>query len=170
MQIRDIRPDEHEPLGRLMVEVYSRLEGFPGPAEQPRYYAMLANIGVFTLRPAARVLVAVSPAADLMGGVVYFGDMSEYGSGGAAPLEKNASGIRLLGVGLQMRGRGVGRALSNACIELAREQAHRCVVLHTTQPMRAAWSLYESLGFRRAPDLDFLQETLEVFGFRLALR
>ena len=170
MQIRDIEPDEHAALGRLMVDVYSRLEGFPGPAEQPRYYEMLANIGAFATRRGARVLVALSPTGELWGGVVYFADMSEYGSAGAAPLEKNASGVRLLGVDPHVRGRGVGRALSKACIELAREQSHGCVVLHTTQPMRAAWALYESLGFRRAPDLDFLQEALQVFGFRLALR
>lgn len=170
MQIRDIQSDEHAALGRLMVDVYAGLDGFPGPAEQPRYYEMLANIGAFTTRRGARVLVALSPAGELWGGVVYFADMREYGSAGAAPLEKDASGIRLLGVDPGVRGRGVGRALSKACIELAREQPHRCVVLHTTQPMRAAWSLYVSLGFRRAADLDFLQEALQVYGFRLPLR
>lgn len=170
MQIRDIQPEEHQELGRLMVAAYSQLEGFPGPAEQPRYYEMLARIGEFTGKPETRVLVAASPGSELMGGVVYFGDMSQYGSGGTATLEKNASGIRLLGVHPQARGRGVGRALSIACIELAHEKAHQCVVLHTTRPMRAAWKLYETLGFRRAPDLDFMQESLEVFGFRLQLR
>ena len=95
MQIRDIEPDEHAALGRLMVDVYSRLEGFPGPAEQPRYYEMLANIGAFATRRGARVLVALSPTGELWGGVVYFADMSEYGSAGAAPLEKNASAAAL---------------------------------------------------------------------------
>jgi GNAT superfamily N-acetyltransferase len=170
MHIRDIYPEEHQPLGRLMVGVYSQLEGFPTPADQPRYYEMLANIGAFAAKPDARVLVAASPDGELWGGVVYFGDMSEYGSAGAATLEREASGIRLLGVQHAVRGRGVGRALSLACIELAREKGHRCVVLHTTQPMRVAWTLYESLGFRRAADLDFMQEALPVFGFRLPLR
>ena len=169
MRIRDIQSHEHEALGRLMVEVYSHLPGFPQPAEQPGYYAMLAQIGVFTLRREARVLVAVSDACELWGGVVYFGDMSEYGSGGSATLEKDASGIRLLGVAPHIQGRGVGRALSMYCIDLAREKGHRYVVLHTTQPMHAAWALYESLGFGRAMDLDFLQGSLPVFGFRLQL-
>lgn len=170
MHIRDIRPDEHRTLGELMIAVYAQLEGFPSPSEQPRYYELLASIGDFAYRRGARVLVAASPEGELMGGVVYFGDMSQYGSGGAAPLEPNASGIRLLGVDPAARGRGVGRALSLACIELAHEQMHQCVILHTTRPMKHAWALYESLGFARAPDLDFLQESLEVFGFRLQLR
>jgi len=33
--------------------------------------------------------------------------------------------------------------------------------------MRVAWSLYQKLGFERSPDLDFAQEELPVYGFRL---
>jgi len=168
-EIRDLRPSEFESLGRLMVRVYSSLEGFPTPAEQPAYYELLANIGQFSERPHARVLVAVDRSGTILGGVVYFGDMAHYGSGGIASEERNASGIRLLGVDPAHRGAGVGRALTNACIELAREAGHAQVVLHTTQVMRAAWSLYERLGFVRAPELDFLQEGFPVFGFRLTL-
>jgi hypothetical protein len=35
--------------------------------------------------------------------------------------------------------------------------------------MQVAWGLYAKLGFGRAPDLDFLQHDLPVFGFRRAL-
>jgi hypothetical protein len=35
--------------------------------------------------------------------------------------------------------------------------------------MQIAWSLYERLGFERSKDLDFMQEKLPVFGFRLRL-
>lgn len=167
--IRDLAPAEHETLGRLMVSVYAALEGFPKPQEQPRYYEMLANIGRFTERRETRVLVASMPDGALAGGVVYFGDMAEYGSGGTATRLKNASGIRLLAVDPQFRGLGVGRALANACINLAREKGHAEVVLHTTQAMQVAWKMYEKLGFRRAAELDFLQGELPVFGFRLRL-
>ncbi|MBI3853603.1 MAG: GNAT family N-acetyltransferase [Verrucomicrobia bacterium] len=169
LHIREIRDDEFDSLGRLMVEVYSGLEGFPTPAEQPKYYEMLANIGRFTERKEAKVLVAISNAGELVGGVVYFGDMSQYGSGGSATTLRNTSGIRLLGVGLKHRGAGAGRALTNACIELARKKEHSQVVLHTTQAMQIAWRLYEQMGFQRSNDLDFMQENLPVFGFRLRL-
>lgn len=167
MQIRDILPHEHSALGKLMVDVYSTLKGFPSPRDQPHYYEMLANIGSFTLKPAVRVLVAVSSSRQLLGGIVYFGDMREYGAGGIATRELNASGIRLLGVRPEMRGQGVGRALAIACIELAREQRHGQVILHTTQAMQIAWRMYERLGFQRSADLDFMQEALPVYGFRL---
>jgi GNAT superfamily N-acetyltransferase/catechol 2,3-dioxygenase-like lactoylglutathione lyase family enzyme len=167
--VRDLRPEESAALGQLLVQAYSQLEGFPTPAEQPGYYAMLADIGSFAAKPGARVLVAVSPAGDLLGGVVYFGDMAQYGSGGAATSARNASGIRLLGVDPRFRRSGAGKALALACIRLAREQGHDQVILHTTQAMQVAWGMYEKLGFQRSPDLDFSQQGLAVFGFRLRL-
>ena len=170
LTIRDIEPSEFDSLGALMVRVYSGLEGFPTPLEQPKYYELLANIGRFTERPGTRVLVALTAAGDLVGGVVYFGDMSQYGSGGIATTIENASGIRLLGIDPAFRNAGAGKALTNACIELARAQGHAEVILHTTAAMRVAWTLYEKLGFVRAEELDFLQEGYPVYGFRLALR
>lgn len=167
--IRNLRPDESAQLGELLCDVYAQLDGFPTPAEQPNYYAMLANIGRFSERPETQVLVAVSDTGELLGGVVYFGDMAQYGSGGIATTVTNASGIRLLGVSPRARGKGVGKALTQACIALARQRQHGEVVLHTTQAMQVAWTMYEKLGFVRSPDLDFMQEKLLVFGFRLTL-
>src|SRR5690606_35486314 len=169
LEIREIETEEFAPLGRLMVDVYSRLEGFPSPDEQPGYYEMLANIGRFTASKDAEVLIAFSPNDELVGGVVYFGDMSEYGSVGTATTVTNASGLRLLAVDPRFRGMGAGKALTDACIALAREKGHAQVVLHTTQAMKVAWGMYEKLGFVRSTDLDFLQENLPVFGFRLTL-
>ena len=169
LTIRDIEPSEFEALGALMVRVYSSLEGFPTPLEQPAYYELLANIGRFTERPGTRVLVAVTATNDLVGGVVYFGDMTQYGSGGIATTIANASGIRLLGVDPTFRNTGAGKALTNACIQLARQQGHAEVILHTTAAMRVAWGLYERLGFVRSEELDFLQEGYPVYGFRLRL-
>lgn len=167
--IRDGNPDELNRLGRLLVQIYSALPDFPSIDEQPDYYDMLANIDRFTEKPSARMLVALSPNGGLVGGVVYFGDMADYGSGGTATSEPNASGIRLLGVDPAFRNNGAGKALALACIELARERGHSQVILHTTKSMREAWGLYEKLGFTRAENLDFLQQGLAVYGFRLAL-
>lgn len=169
LTIRDLRPGEGPELGRLLVAVYSGLEGFPTPDEQPAYYAMLADIGSFAARPGVRVLVARTADNRLAGGVVYFGDMAQYGSGGTATQERDAAGIRLLGVDPEVRGLGVGRALTNACLDLAREHGRRQVILHTTRAMPRAWRMYEGMGFTRSEDLDFEQAGFPVFGFRLRL-
>lgn len=169
LQIRDCSTQEAEPLGRLLVDVYSRLDGFPSPEEQPEYYARLARVADWARRPAVRVLVAVDPGAGLLGGVVYFGDMAEYASGGPADGLPGAAGMRLLGVAPEARGRGVGKALTLACLDLARQSGQSEMVLHTTGAMQTAWAMYEALGFVRASALDFQQGRLPVFGFRLAL-
>jgi len=169
-KIRDIQPKEFEALGAIMVDVYSSLEEFPSPAEQPEYYEMLRHIGSFLDKPDTRVLVARSDDDGILGGIIYFGDMAQYGSGGGATQERNASGIRLLAVRKDMRRSGVGKALTQACLDIAQQSGNRQVILHTTQAMQVAWGMYLRLGFKRSEELDFMQEALPVFGFRLHLR
>jgi ribosomal protein S18 acetylase RimI-like enzyme len=166
--IREARPEEYPGLGQLMVRVYSRLEGFPTPQEQPKYYEMLANVGNLALKPDTRLFVAAA-GDQVLGGVVYFSDMAQYGSGGTATRERQASGFRLLAVAPEARGMGVGKALVEQCIASAGEHGHAQVILHTTNAMQVAWKLYENRGFKRSADLDFAQGDLQVFGFRLAL-
>ena len=166
--VRNAMPKEFEQIGKLMVQVYSQLEGFPTPLEQPNYYNMLANIGELTQKPGTELLVAVSSDDKIAGGVVYFNDMQYYGSGGTATKELNASGFRLLAVDPAIRGAGIGRLLTNACIQKAKDEKHQ-LIIHTTMAMQTAWKMYENLGFKRSEDLDFMQGELAVFGFRLKI-
>jgi len=59
--------------------------------------------------------------------------------------------------------------LTLACIQNARDRNQSEVILHTTKAMEVAWGMYEKMGFKRSPDLDFKQEQLAVYGFRLKL-
>ena len=167
--IRDATPNEFSEIGELMVNVYSQLEGFPTKNEQPDYYKMLANIGSLTEKPNVKLLIAVSSSGKISSGVVYFGDMKYYGSGGTATLEKNASGFRLLAVDPATRGQGLGKLLTKACIQMAKDEKRNQMIIHTTKAMQIAWEMYENMGFKRSKDLDFLQGELPVFGFRLLL-
>ncbi len=167
--IRNAKPKEFAKLGKLMVKVYSQLEGFPKEAEQPNYYKMLANIGELTNCPKTELLVVVSPDNKIVGGVVYFGDMKYYGSGGTATQEQNASGFRLLAVDTMERGFGIGKLLTNECIRKAVDNKHSQIIIHSTEAMKIAWKMYENIGFKRSEDLDFMQGELPVFGFRLFL-
>jgi len=168
--IRDIRPDEYDQLGSIMVNVYSALEGFPKAEEQPQYYEMLKKVGKFSENPETRVLIAHSPENGVLDGIVYYSDMAQYEAGGSATSERNSSGIRLLGVRSDIRGAGIGKALATRCIDLAKDSNNEQIILHTTKAMKVAWSMYDKLGFERSSDLDFLQGDLSVFGFRYKLR
>jgi len=79
--------------------------------------------------------------------------------------------VRLLAVAPSARGRGLGAALMNECVRRARDSGTQALTLHTADIMQAAMRLYERMGFRRAPELDF-QPTpgVTIKGYRLALK
>jgi GNAT superfamily N-acetyltransferase len=167
--IRNADPSEFEEIGRLMVNVYSQLDGFPKETEQPDYFRALADVGAFTHKPDTALLVAVSGENKIAGALVYFDNMIYYGSGGTATNEENASGFRLLAVDPSSRGQGVGRMLAEDCVRRARQKGHRHLIIHTTMAMLTAWRMYENMGFKRSADLDFKQGEFQVYGFRLSL-
>lgn len=166
--IRNARPEEFIRIGELMVDAYSQIEGFPKAADLPGYYQMLANVGELTKNSGTELLVALTNNV-IRGAVVYIGEMNHYGSMSSASQVKNASGFRLLAVDPASARLGIGKKLSLACIEKARADGKQQVVIHTTRDMHNAWKMYESIGFKPSPDLDFEQAKVYVYGFRLVL-
>ncbi len=167
--VREAHSDEFVNIGELMIMVYSQLEGFPGPEESPEYYKKLKSVGKLTEDSKVKLLVAASSSGSIGGAVVYFGDMAYYGSDGIATQEKNAAGFRLLAVDPNTRGKGIGKLLTKACIDLAKFEKQEQIVIHSTNAMQIAWSMYEKIGFKRSEDLDFKKGNLTVYGFRLLL-
>jgi ribosomal protein S18 acetylase RimI-like enzyme len=66
--------------------------------------------------------------------------------------------IRMLGVGPDARGRGVGELLVRAAMARGAADGAVRMVLSTQTEMKAAQRLYERLGFTRRPDLDWVPE------------
>jgi GNAT superfamily N-acetyltransferase len=97
----------------------------------------------------AEVLVAEVDGR-IAGGVLYYSDASADDMG----LPRGWAGFRKLAVHPQWRGRGLGRALAEACIAAARGRAAPAVGIYTTSFMRAARRVYEQMGFRRCPEFD----------------
>lgn len=168
--VRPAAPAEYPVLGKLMVDVYAQLDGFPKPTDQPAYYAMLANVGDFAAKPGVTIFVAASVEGEIAGGVVYFNDMAQYGSGGVATQEQGAAGFRLLAVSSGVRGQGVGKELVAGCLRKATEGDRTWLIIHSTKAMETAWRMYEAMGFKRSEELDFMQGNLHVFGFRYRIR
>ncbi len=166
--IREAKEHEFETIGSLMVAVYSNLDGFFDPEEQPKYYQMLQNVGELTKQPHTKLYVAVVKE-QIAGAVIYFSDMSVYGSGGTATQIKNASGFRLLAVDSAFRGQGIGNIMINACINQAKADQNQQMIIHTTEAMKIAWGMYERIGFERYVDIDFSQQGFPVYGFKLEL-
>ena len=56
------------------------------------------------------------------------------------------------------------------CVRRAVEAHALFLTLHTNDIMRAAFRLYERMGFEHDPDLDFhVDEKLTIKGYRLAI-
>jgi ribosomal protein S18 acetylase RimI-like enzyme len=63
--------------------------------------------------------------------------------------------MRMLAVTAAARGRGVGRLLTQACLERARSEGCTRFVLSSGPRMTAAHRMYEGMGFRRTPERDW---------------
>ena len=123
-EIRHVNPNEYEKSGQMTIDAYEQLPGMPSTAEQPEYYAMLFDVESRAKKPTIEVLVAVTLENELLGGVTFIGDVINYNSVGAASTNVNSSGIRLLAVKPDARRLGVGKALTHACIQRAKEIAN----------------------------------------------
>jgi len=64
--------------------------------------------------------------------------------------------LRMLAVSPMERGRGIGRLLTTAALDMAVERGAKRVVLSTMDSMHSAHRLYERLGFTRRKDLDWV--------------
>jgi GNAT superfamily N-acetyltransferase len=163
MEIRPVLPDEHDALGQLTVTAYAAID--PATVDEDDYVAELRDIAGRST--GADVLVAVDGAGTVLGGVTYVpGPESPWAEFTGA----DTAGIRMLAVAPEAQGRGIGEALSRACVERARDAGKAQVVLHSTDRMTTAHRLYERLGFARDASLDW--EPLPGFwlrGFRLRL-
>jgi ribosomal protein S18 acetylase RimI-like enzyme len=146
--IRLVRPDEYEALGDLTVAAYRTTPVFA--PEQEAYFVQLHDVE--RRATTSCVLVAVTPTGELLGGVTYVSGPDDPYS---EELRGGEAGIRMLAVDPAQRGRGVGRALAQACLDRAGSDGRRRLVLHTGTWMPAAIRLYDRMGFVRRPERDF---------------
>lgn len=151
--IRLIHPDECAVLGELIVAAYHALTVDFGPEALERERAYDTELRDVARRAAVScVLVAIGDGGRVLGGVTYVdGPDDPY----SEELVDGEAGMRMLAVDSASRGRGIGRALTQECLDRARGAGRRRLVLHTVSWMAAAVRLYERMGFRRRPELDF---------------
>lgn len=64
--------------------------------------------------------------------------------------------IRMVGVNPEFNGNGIGKKLTQMCIDFAKGTNEKTIALHTSEFMNAARHIYESFGFRKIKELDKL--------------
>jgi ribosomal protein S18 acetylase RimI-like enzyme len=145
--IREARPDELPGAGDVVVRAYRQLEGEPHEEYLSHVRDAAARAG------ACPILVAVDEATGAVLGCVTY--VPDHDNPFAELEHEGEAGFRMLGVAPEAQGRGVGRALVEACVARARAEGRNGLAISTRPMMRAAHRVYERLGFRRAPERDF---------------
>lgn len=142
MGIRPGRDGDAAAVAALWTEGYSGRGGAEG--RQATYtesdYADSAHQGQ---------LFVAERDGEVVGVIVFFPP-------GAATWEvgPDEAGLSRLVVSERAQGRGVGRALVELCTARARDAGAEAIVLWSRPFQRDAHRLYESLGYRRAPQRD----------------
>jgi ribosomal protein S18 acetylase RimI-like enzyme len=155
--VRNAVEDERPVIEDLVIAAY---EQFTSDLSEPVWRFYKANIER-TMEAAGvdQILVAIS--SSILGSVLLYKNAEDY-------LPEWWS-VRLLAVSPAARGQGVGRLLMEECVRRSREGGGKVLGLHTTDMMAVARGMYERMGFKRVPELDFqLPENL-IKAYRLDL-
>jgi ribosomal protein S18 acetylase RimI-like enzyme len=155
IEIRDARPEEYGDAGKVTADSYRE---FARPESSwDEYLVRLADVADRVRR--TRVMVAVEDGT-ILGTVTLELDGRTEGSTRRRdrenePLAPGEAHVRMLGVAPEARGRGIGRMLMDACVEESLRAGKTLLTLNTTERMKAARAMYESMGFARADDMVF---------------
>ena len=153
--VRSAIDPDIEPARSVLEAAYSEYEkSFPPQNWDPYLKDILDLEG----RAGASELIVAELNGEIVGCVSYFppGAKTSYPSDSfSEQWPADWATFRLLAVPPSERGNGVGRRLTDACIDRARTQGAPAIGLHTTEPMAVARAMYERMGYEREPRFDF---------------
>jgi GNAT superfamily N-acetyltransferase len=166
LQVREAgTPEEVAAAGQVTVAANAEFApADPGDPFVPTWRRDLASMADAAGRAAdgGVVLVAVDGGRVVGTATLYLDDGSEQWRTGDAM-------FRFLAVDPGARGRGVGRALFDACLARARAAGKRRMALHTTEWMTTARAMYERAGFHREPEGDARLPGLTILAYAAEL-
>lgn len=147
LEVHEVTPGEFGEAGRVTALAYREF-ATPGEEGWDAYLRRIADVAGRAARTV--VLVAAEEGRILGSATLELDDRVELEP--ERRLDHDEAHIRMLGVDPAARGRGVARALMDACIARARLAGRARITLNTAGPMRAARAMYEAMGFERLPD------------------
>lgn len=144
LRVRPMRAHEADRVGELTLAAYDAYGRMTGPYRE--------TLGDPRRRGGCTALLVAELDAEVVGTVTFVLPGDEQWED--RPQPTGDAGFRMLAVDPRLEGRGVGRALIEACIARAREHGARRLVVTSMEWMTRAHRLYERLGFVRRHDLD----------------
>ena len=149
LEIRPVHDEELDEAGRATAEAYQEFV----PIMDERWTNYLDRLRDARTRARHAEVLAAVEDGEVLGTVTLELDQHIPGGHPRTPLAPDQASVRMLGVRPDARGRGVARALMDACVQRARRAGKRRITLDTAPEMTAAQRLYEGMGFRRLEDL-----------------
>jgi GNAT superfamily N-acetyltransferase len=162
VEVREARSvGEVEAAGRVTVAANAEFApADPHGPFQPTWAGYLVSMADAAGRAADGVLLV---AVEGDGRVV--GTVTLYLAAGSEQWRPTDAMFRFLAVDPAARGRGIGRALFQACLDRARAVGKRRMALHTTEWMETARAMYERAGFQREPEGDIRLPGLTILAY-----
>ena len=132
----------------LTVNAYHDYKAVLAPADWARMETNLVNESLF-VELLSKAAAFVCETDNQLAGVIFL-----VPSGNPTTIfPADWSYIRLLGVDPKYRGLGIGRKLTQLCVQHAQATHEIGVALHTSEFMNAARKMYEDLGFKQEKEL-----------------
>jgi predicted N-acetyltransferase YhbS len=145
--VRKAAPADYAAIRQVVIEAYGQYAWDLGPELFPRYLADLLDLDRHARHG---TLMVAEVGGQIRGSGAFYPDSSVQGL--AWP--PGWAGGRGLAVHPAARSQGVAGAMLSVCERLARNAGAPVFAFHTGSFMSGAISLYEQLGYSRAPDFD----------------
>jgi predicted N-acetyltransferase YhbS len=164
--IRDARPSDRTAIRELTLAAY---QDYAEPLGE--YWEKFKTDTLQLLEhvsPAQQLVVDNS--GDMLGAVLLYPAGQTFTLPDGTTLTTPFPEVRLLAVAASERRRGLGTLLVRECIERAREQKAKAVMLHILKVMPHLAQMYGAMGFVRFPEFDIeLPQTVSIECYRLDL-
>jgi ribosomal protein S18 acetylase RimI-like enzyme len=146
VEVREAKPSEHPAIDELAPLAWEVLK--PG-YDRSSWDGLLQSLGQTSRLAESGKLLAAVQGETVCGAVAYMPP----GRSNPKIFPPEWPSIRMLVVAPSHRGNGIGRRLTEACIEHARQDGASCIGLHTSPIMSVALPMYLRMGFVRDADL-----------------
>ena len=144
--LRNAAPADSGAINQLCIAAYEEFCETIGEANWRRLKESLSRASE---RSSEGELIVADDSSGLLGVVLYI----PAGRSLHANLPANFASLQMLAVSPGHRGKGIGRKLTQECIDRARKSGAAAIALTTAEMMTVARPMYERMGFVKEADV-----------------
>lgn len=146
LTIRDALTTDFDDIALLSVDAYREYSEWLSSEDWDKMKMNLSNVSKVPNQ--AKLIVALQDH-ELVGSVTYYYP----GTSTNRLFQPEWASLRMLAVSPKYRGQGIGRRLTEECIQRAKRDQAEVIGLHTSELMVTARRMYEKLGFQQDTEL-----------------